>query len=154
MKDRFAGKDASFLLMQHVPAGQELIVGSTMSPGLGPLMMFGLGGIYVEVMKDVAFKIHPLTDYDAGEMVKSIKGYPLLTGFRGAPPVDVSILEETLLRISQLISDFPELESFDINPFIIAAKGDKSNPQPFNYVFPIPQREMDLNPQLVQNDQY
>ncbi len=83
-------------------------------------MMFGLGGIFVEVMKDVAFKIHPLTDLDARDIIRSIKGYPLLPGFRGTPPVDLAQLEEVLLPLNQLVTDFPEITGFDINPFIAA----------------------------------
>ncbi len=77
-------------------------------------------------MKDVAFKISPLTDYDAEEMIKSIKGYPLLTGFRGSELVDLKTLEEALLRLSQLSSDFPAIDSFDINPFMAAGKAGMS----------------------------
>ena len=83
-------------------------------------MMFGLGGIYVEVMKDVAFRINPLTDQDAKDMIKSIRSYPLLTGFRGAPPVHLEYVEETLLRLSQLVKDFDCFFEIDVNPFIVS----------------------------------
>jgi len=105
------------LLQQMLRGGVETVFGMTHDPSFGPLMMFGLGGIYVEVMKDVSFKIHPLTDKDAEEMIQSVRGYPLLTGFRGSKPVNMDILKEMLLRLSQLVSDFPEIEEFDINPF-------------------------------------
>jgi acetyltransferase len=82
--------------------------------------MFGLGGIYVEIMKDVTFRINPLTDQEAREMVKSLRSYPLLTGFRGAPPVDIATIEETLLRLSQLVKDFDCFTEIDINPFIVS----------------------------------
>ena len=85
-------------------------------------MMFGLGGIYVEVMKDVSFKIQPITDLDAREMIESVKGYPLLTGFRGSKPVQMEILQETLLRLSQLVTDFQEIDQFDVNPFIASSE--------------------------------
>jgi acetyltransferase len=80
--------------------------------------MFGLGGIFVEIMKDVSFRIHPLTTQSAKEMIRSLKSYPLLTGFRGAKPVDLKTIEETLLRVSQLVKDFDDFLEMDINPFI------------------------------------
>jgi len=129
MKKKFSLPKRAFsgvILQEMVGEGVETIIGMNQDPSFGPLMMFGLGGIYVEIMKDVAFKIHPLTDYDAEEMIKSIKGFALLTGFRGAPAVNIKVLEETLLRLSQLVSDFPIFESFDVNPFIIADKGENS----------------------------
>lgn len=119
MKQKFGGDTFAGVIVQElVKGGVETIIGMNQDPSFGPLMMFGLGGVYVEVMKDVAFKIHPVTDYDCEEMIKSIKGYPLLTGFRGAPPIDLKVVEETILRLSQLVTDFPYLESFDVNPFI------------------------------------
>ena len=86
-----------------VTGAVETVIGMTTDPSFGPLIMFGLGGIYVEVMKDVAFRINPLTPKKARRMIESLKSYPLLTGFRGAPPVDLEIVEETLLRVSQLV---------------------------------------------------
>jgi len=129
MKSKFGRSKRGFagvVLQEMVKGGVETIIGMNYDPSFGPLMMFGLGGIYVEVMKDVAFKVHPLTDFDAKEMIQSIKGYPLLTGFRGTAPVNLKVLEKTLLRISQLFSDFPIFESFDVNPFIVTTKGEKS----------------------------
>jgi len=125
MKTKFsAGKKkfAGVIVQEMVKGGVETIIGMHSDPTFGPLMMFGLGGIYVEVMKDVAFKICPLTDYDAEEMIKSIKGYPLLTGFRGSPAVDIKKIEETLLRLSRLSADFPMIDSFDVNPYIASEK--------------------------------
>ena len=110
---------AGVMLQELVVGGVETIIGMNQDPSFGPLMMFGLGGVFVEVMKDVAFKVHPLSDCDCTEMIKSIKGYPLLTGFRGAPPINLEVLEETILRLSQLVTDFPKLQSFDVNPFIV-----------------------------------
>ncbi len=115
------GKFAGVFVQEMVQGGVETIIGMYQDPSFGPLMMFGLGGVYVEVMKDVAFRIHPVTTGNAEEMIRSIKGYPLLTGFRGGPAVDLKCLEETILRLSQLVSDFPQLESFDVNPFIATA---------------------------------
>jgi acetyltransferase len=129
MEKKFTKRGKGFsgvIVQQMVRGGVETIMGMHDDPSFGPLMMFGLGGIYVEVMKDVSFKVHPLTDYDATEMIKSVKSYPLLTGFRGHPAVDISILQETILRLSQLVADFPELKSFDVNPFIVTAEANKS----------------------------
>lgn len=114
---------AGVMLQEMVKGGVETIIGMSQDPSVGTLMMFGLGGINVELMKDVAFKVYPLTELDAAEMIKSVKGYKLLTGFRGSQPVNIKALEETLLRLSQLAGDFPEIESFDVNPFIVMPDG-------------------------------
>jgi acyl-CoA synthetase (NDP forming) len=95
------------IVQEMVDGGIEAIVGVTQDPSFGPLIMFGLGGVQVELLKDVAFRIHPLTDLDAKEMIRSIKGYPLLDGWRGAPPGDIPALEGLLLRISALVEDLP-----------------------------------------------
>ena len=114
------GDKFSVVMQQMISGSVETVIGMTTDPSFGPLIMFGLGGIYVEVMKDVAFSIHPLTPHKARRMIKSLKSYPLLTGFRGAPPVDIAIIEDTLLRISQLVRDFHCLSEIDINPFIVS----------------------------------
>jgi acetate---CoA ligase (ADP-forming) len=118
------GEHFSVAIQQMVSGSVETIIGMTTDPSFGPLMMFGLGGIYVEVMKDVAFRINPLTDQDAKEMIKSLRSYPLLTGFRGAPPVDLAYIEETLLRLSQLVRDIDCFSEVDINPFIVSPDRD------------------------------
>ena len=112
------GEKFSVVLQQMVSGSIETVIGMTIDPQFGPLIMFGLGGIYVEIMKDVSFRINPLTDTEAKEMIRSIKSYPLLTGFRGAPSVDIKTLEETLLKVSQLVRDFDCFTEIDINPFI------------------------------------
>jgi acetyl coenzyme A synthetase (ADP forming)-like protein len=114
------GEHFSVAIQQMVSGAMEAIIGMTTDPSFGPLMMFGLGGIYVEVMKDVAFRINRLTDQDAKDMIKSLRSYPLLTGFRGAPPVDLAYVEETLLRLSQLVRDFDCFAEIDVNPFILS----------------------------------
>ncbi len=116
-----AGDEFEILLQRQVGNGVETVMGMTHDPSFGPLMMFGLGGIYVEVMKDVSFRIHPITDLDAREMIESVMGYPLLTGFRGSKPVHMESLVETLMRLSQLIADFGKIDQFDVNPFIVSA---------------------------------
>jgi acetyltransferase len=119
-------KDISGIQVQElIKGGKETILGVTADASFGPLIMFGLGGIYVEVLKDVSFRIHPLTDLDAKEMVQSIQGYKLLTGVRGEEPVDTDLIQEYLLRLSQLITDFPEIEQLDINPLLVFKKGKK-----------------------------
>jgi acetyltransferase len=114
----------SVIIQQMVTGTVETVVGMTTDPSFGPLIMFGLGGIYVEIMKDVAFRVNPLTNQTAREMIRSLKSYRLLTGFRGAKPVDLTVIEDVLLRVSQLVRDFPELAEIDINPFIVS--GDRS----------------------------
>ena len=103
--------------------GIETIVGMTLDPSFGPLMMFGLGGVSVELQKDVAFRVHPLNDRDAREMVRAVRGFPLLEGYRGAPPGDVAAMEELLLRLSQLIAEQPGIAEMDLNPIKVLAPG-------------------------------
>lgn len=104
------------IVQEMIGRGIEVIVGVTQDPSFGPLMMFGLGGIYAELFKDVAFRIHPLTDVDAGEMISSVKVYQLLKGWRGAAPCDIKALEELLLRVSALVEDFAQIAELDLNP--------------------------------------
>jgi acetyltransferase len=114
------------LIQQMVRGGREVVIGMSHDPQFGPLLMFGLGGIYVETLKDVAFRVWPITESDAREMIESIRGYPILKGTRGEDPVDFALLEETLMRVSQLVGDFPEIAELDINPFIASHKADAS----------------------------
>jgi acetyltransferase len=109
---------ASFLVMEQKPAGRELIVGATASPGLGTLVMFGLGGIFVEVMKDVVFGIAPLSAPEARQMLGAIKAAAVLDGVRGAPALNRAAIEELLLRVSRLCADFPEIVELDLNPIL------------------------------------
>ncbi|NIP42630.1 MAG: CoA-binding protein [candidate division Zixibacteria bacterium] len=111
----------SVVIQEMVSSGVETVIGMSTDPAFGPIIMFGLGGIYVEIMKDVAFKINPLSDLDAEEMIKSLKGYQILKGFRGSEPVNMDVLIDSILRISQLVSDFAEIAELDVNPFIISA---------------------------------
>jgi acyl-CoA synthetase (NDP forming) len=117
------GDMAGVTVQAMAPAGAEAIVGVTLDPSFGPLVMFGLGGIMVELLRDVVFRVHPLTDRDAHDMVRSVRGYPLLEGFRGAPPGDVAALETALLRVSQLIADHPEIVEMDLNPLRVLRPG-------------------------------
>jgi acetyl coenzyme A synthetase (ADP forming)-like protein len=106
------------LVQQLVRGGHETIVGSTRDPKAGPLLMFGLGGLFVEVMRDVVFRVHPVTDVDAREMVRGIRGFPLLAGVRGETSVDLVALEEMVQRVSQLVGDHVEIAEMDINPLV------------------------------------
>jgi acetate---CoA ligase (ADP-forming) len=108
---------ATLVVQCMAEGGIEVIFGASADPKFGPLMMFGLGGIFVEILKDVAFGVHPITDRDAWTMLESIKGAPILKGARGNEPVDLEALQETLLRLNQLLTEFPDIAEFDINPF-------------------------------------
>jgi acetyltransferase len=103
-------------VQEMVTQGKEVILGMSRDPQFGPLLMFGLGGIYVEVLKDVVFRVAPIGKREAREMIGEIKAYPLLGGVRGERPADINAIEEALLRLSQLVSDFPEIVEMDINP--------------------------------------
>ena len=103
--------------------GLELVIGMNRDPQFGPMLMFGLGGTLVEILKDVAFRITPLTRQDAREMIRQIKGYRLLEGYRGQPPVDIEYLEEMLMKLSAFIEENPEIREMDINPVLAYKKG-------------------------------
>ncbi len=107
-----------------VPKGREMIVGMSRDPQFGPMVMFGLGGIYVNFLKDVAFRIAPLNARDAEGIVKETKSYTLLKGIRGEPPADIAALEETILRISQFVTTYPEVAEMDINPILVYGEGE------------------------------
>ncbi len=104
------------LVQPMVEGGVELMIGATTDPSFGPLVAFGLGGIHVEILGDVKFRVTPLTDLDASEMVRSIRGWRLLEGYRGHPPADVASVEQVLLRVSRLLEEVPEITELDLNP--------------------------------------
>lgn len=114
------------LCQEMVQGGRQMILGMSQDPAFGPLLMTGLGGIHVEVLKDVAFRIHPITDRDARDMVESLRAAPLLHGVRGEKAVSVDVLVEALLRVSRLVSDFDGLRELDVNPFIVGETPDES----------------------------
>jgi acetyl coenzyme A synthetase (ADP forming)-like protein len=114
---------AGVSVQEMVTGGRELILGFSRDPQFGPLLMFGLGGIYVEVLKDVAFRVAPLSRRDAEEMVREIRAYPLLAAYRGTEPADEEAIVDALLRLSVLSCDFPEIQELDINPVVVMAKG-------------------------------
>ncbi len=111
------------LIQEMVRGGKETILGMKRDPHFGPLLMFGLGGIYVEVFRDVTFRIAPIRELSARHMIEGIKGIRLLRGFRGEPPSDIEAIETSLTRLSQLVTDFPEIEEMDINPLIVLPTG-------------------------------
>lgn len=98
--------------------GVEVIMGMSKDDQFGPVLMFGLGGVFVEVLKDVSFRIVPLVRRDASQMVREIKGYPLLEGYRGQEPANISVLEDILLRLSDYIDKTPEIKELDLNPIL------------------------------------
>jgi acetyl coenzyme A synthetase (ADP forming)-like protein len=118
-----ASEMTGVIVQPMLKGGVEAIVGVSHDPTFGWLVMFGLGGVYVEVLKDVAFRIHPLTDIDAHELVREVRGFPLLQGYRGAPPGDIACLERTLLRVSQLLEEHPEIVEMDLNPLKVMPPG-------------------------------
>lgn len=113
-------------LERMVPKGREVILGMTRDPQFGPMLMFGLGGIFVEVMKDVTFHLAPITSAEAMEMLMGTRSYKLLEGVRGEQGVNLSAIGEALQRISQLVTDFPQIAELDINPFIVGKPGEDS----------------------------
>src|SRR5262245_1482682 len=114
-------------VQRYVSGGREVILGMTRYPQFGPVMMFGLGGVFVEVLRDVTTRIHPLTNLGAAAMVQRVKGYPLLAGHRGEKAVAIPLIEESLLRLSQLVSDLEsELREIDLNPFLVTERADGS----------------------------
>ncbi|MBU2511529.1 acetate--CoA ligase family protein [bacterium] len=103
--------------------GIEVIIGMTKDPSFGPVLMFGLGGVFVEVLKDVAFRIVPLEKVDASEMIEEIKGKKLLEGYRGQDPADIPCLEEMLLKLSAFIDGTPGIQEIDMNPVFAYKEG-------------------------------
>jgi acetate---CoA ligase (ADP-forming) len=112
------------LVQSMIGGGVELMVGVTDDPLFGPLVGFGLGGIHVEIMADVQFRVTPLTDRDAADMVRAIRGYRLLEGYRGHPPADIKAIEEVLLRVSLMVERLPEIDELDMNPIFALPPGN------------------------------
>lgn len=114
------------LVQKLLKNGREVIFGMNMDPSFGPLVMFGLGGIFAETMRDVTFRIAPLSDHDAEQMIENLRGVSWLRGTRGEGPVNFARLKEVLQRLSQLVMDFHDIETFDINPFMACPEGENS----------------------------
>jgi acetyltransferase len=107
-----------------VPPGVEVIVGMNRDPQFGPVLMFGLGGIFVEILKDVALRIAPIEREEAVRMIQGVRGYPLLAGARGRPKADIPALAETLVKVSRMaVALGPRLEQLDINPLVVLPQG-------------------------------
>jgi len=111
------------LVQEMVPQGKEVIIGINRDPQFGPMLLLGLGGIYVEVLKDVSFRIAPVARWEAEEMITDLRSYPLLRGVRGEKPSDLQAITECMLRVSQLAVDFPEIVELDINPLMVHEEG-------------------------------
>lgn len=120
LKDRMRGVNIQHLVDQ----GVEAIIGVKRDAAYGHLIMFGLGGVNVELLKDVSFRIAPITSQDTIEMVRSVRGYPVLEGYRGAPLADTPVLEEFIQRVSTLVCDFPQIAEMDLNPVKVLPKGE------------------------------
>ena len=118
MEKKFEVEDLRFFLQKYLPEGKEVIVGAKAEKGLGHLVMFGIGGIYVEILKDVVFKIAPVTTVEAREMLSSLKMTPLLRGVRGERGVDEEGIIEIIQRLSQLVTELPMIQEMDLNPVI------------------------------------
>lgn len=114
------------LVQEMVPQSTEVIVGATKDPQFGPTLMFGLGGIFVEILKDVTFRIAPITKDEGREMITEVKAYPLLTGYRNQPPADIKAIVKILLNTSNLIMKHQEIKELDLNPVMVYEKGAKT----------------------------
>lgn len=119
-------KIVGVLVQEMAPSATEVIVGATKDPQFGPALMFGLGGIFVEILKDVTFRIAPITESDAKEMITEVKGYPILKGYRGQPPADVDAIVKILMNTSRLVMDHMEIKELDLNPIMVYEKGAKT----------------------------
>jgi len=121
-----AARIEGVLVQEMAPQSTEVIVGAIKDPQFGQTLMFGLGGIFVELLKDVTFRIAPLTQEDAREMVTNVKAYPLLTGYRNTPPSDLDAIITVLLNTSKLVMNNPEIKELDLNPVMAYEKGTKT----------------------------
>ncbi len=110
-------------VQQMARPGAEVIVGVSKDEKFGPVLMFGLGGIFVEILKDVSFRLVPIVRRDAKQMIKEIKGYPLLEGYRGQEPANVEVLEDVLLKVSELVEKHEEIKEMDLNPIFAYRDG-------------------------------
>ena len=112
-----------FVVQQMAKSGVEMLVGVVHDPQFGPVVACGAGGVQVELLKDVSVRLTPLSNEDASEMIRELKTYPLLKGFRGSVPCDVAALEDGLLRVSAMVEDVPQIAELDCNPFVVHESG-------------------------------
>lgn len=125
-KHNHTARIVGVLVQEMAPSSTEVIVGSTKDPQFGPAVMFGLGGVFVEIMKDVAFRIAPITEDEAREMITEVRAYPLLKGYRNFPPADIDAIVKILLRVSKLVTEHHEIKELDLNPVMVYPKGAKT----------------------------
>lgn len=121
--EKLKAKIDGVFMQRMAPKGREVILGMKRDPHFGPVLMFGLGGIYVEALKDVTFRVAPIRELSAIDMIKSIRAYKLLQGVRGEPPADIEAIADSLKRLSQLSCDHPEIEEIDMNPLMVYGEG-------------------------------
>ena len=119
-------KVAGVLVQEMAPQSTEVIVGAIKDPQFGQTLMFGLGGVFVEILKDVTFRVAPITKEDAREMVTTIKAYPLLKGYRNTPELDLDAIINILVNTSRLVIDYPQIKELDLNPILAYEKGAKT----------------------------
>jgi acyl-CoA synthetase (NDP forming) len=125
-KYKAKAKIVGVLVQEMAPSSTEVIVGATKDPQFGPAIMFGLGGIFVEILKDVTFRIAPITEEEAREMITEVKAYPLLKGYRNMPPADIDSIITILLNTSRLVNQHQEIKELDLNPIMVYEKGAKT----------------------------
>jgi len=125
-KHKADAKVEGILVQEMAPASTEVIVGAVKDPQFGPAVMFGIGGIFVEVLKDVTFRIAPINEDEAREMITEVKAYPLLKGYRNLPPADINTIVDILLKTSRLVTEHQEIKELDLNPIMVYEKGAKT----------------------------
>jgi len=125
-KHKADAKIVGILVQEMAPSSTEVIVGAIKDPQFGPALMFGLGGIFVEVLKDVTFRIAPITEDEAHEMITEVRAYPLLKGYRSQPPADIEAIVQILLNASKLVMKHEEIKEIDLNPIMVYEKGAKT----------------------------
>lgn len=125
-KHNAEAKIEGVLVQEMAPSSTEVIVGATKDPQFGPAIMFGLGGIFVEVLKDVTFRIAPIDEREGREMITEVKAYPLLKGYRGLPPADTEAIVKILVNTSRLVMEHQEIKELDLNPIMVYEKGAKT----------------------------
>ncbi|MEM3640647.1 MAG: acetate--CoA ligase family protein [Candidatus Bathyarchaeia archaeon] len=124
-KHKADAKIIGVLVQEMVPQSTEVIVGAVKDPQFGPALMFGLGGIFVEILRDVAFRIAPINEDEAREMVGEVKAYPLLKGYRNLPSADIEAIVKILVNTSRLVTEHHEIKELDLNPVMVYEKGAK-----------------------------
>jgi acetyl-CoA synthetase (ADP-forming) len=125
-KHKADAKIVGILVQEMAPSSTEVIVGAIKDLQFGPAVMFGLGGIFVEVLKDVTFRVAPITEDEAHEMITEVKAYPLLKGYRNLPPADIEAIVKILLNTSRLVMEHQEIKELDLNPIMVYEKGAKT----------------------------